>query len=66
MDEGISILTSQLKEYSVQALEEMKKVFWEGTEHWDKLLIERAEKSGQLVLSDFTKKALASFKLKQG
>jgi methylglutaconyl-CoA hydratase len=66
MDSGISILTSQLKEYSVQALEEMKKVFWEGTEHWDKLLIERAEKSGQLVLSDFTKKALASFKLKQG
>ena len=66
MDEGISILTSQLKEYSVQALEEMKKVFWEDTEHWDKLLIERAEKSGQLVLSDFTKKALASFKLKQG
>ena len=66
MDEGISILTSQLSEYSVQALEEMKKVFWEGTEHWDRLLIERAEKSGQLVLSDFTKKALASFKLKQG
>ena len=66
MDEGISNLTSQLGEYSVQALEEMKKVFWEGTEHWDKLLIQRAEKSGQLVLSDFTKKALASFKLKQG
>ena len=66
MDEGNSILTSQLKEYSVQALEEMKTVFWAGTEHWDKLLIERAVKSGHLVLSDFTKKALASFKLKQG
>ncbi len=66
MDEGISILTSQLKEHSVQALEEMKKVSEEGTEHWDELLIEGAEKSGQLVLSDFTKKALASFKLKQG
>ena len=66
MDEGISVLTSQLSEYSTVALEEMKKVFWEGTEHWDKLLIERAEKSGQLVLSDFTRKALAAFKLKQG
>jgi methylglutaconyl-CoA hydratase len=66
MDEGISILTSQLSEYSTEALEEMKKVFWEGTEHWDKLLIERAEKSGRLVLSEFTKKALAGFKLKQG
>ena len=35
MDEGISILTAQLGDYSVQALEEMKSVFWEGTAHWD-------------------------------
>ncbi len=66
MDEGISILTSQLCEYSTEALAEMKKVFWKGTEHWDELLIQRAQKSGELALSDFTKKALAAFKLKQG
>jgi methylglutaconyl-CoA hydratase len=36
----------------------MKKVFWEGTAHWDKLLKERAAISGKLVLSDFTKTAL--------
>jgi len=40
----------------------MKKVFWEGTEHWDELLIKRAEISGKLVLSDFTKEALNKFK----
>ena len=62
MDEGIDILTQQLSEYSTLALEEMKQVFWEGTEHWDELLIQRAEKSGKLALSDFTKNALAAFK----
>lgn len=62
MDEGIDMLTSQLSQYSTQGLEEMKAVFWEGTEHWDELLILRAEKSGQLALSEFTKNALKAFK----
>jgi methylglutaconyl-CoA hydratase len=42
----------------------LKKVFWEGTDHWDTLLFERAGLSGKLVLSDFTKNALASFAAK--
>ena len=62
MDEGIDILTQQLCEYSTQALEEMKQVFWEDTDHWEELLVQRAEKSGKLALSDFTKNALAAFK----
>ena len=37
----------------------MKKIFWEGTDHWDELLMQRAEISGKLALSDFTKKALS-------
>ncbi len=40
----------------------MKETLWKGTQHWDKLLSERAETSGKLVLSDFTKKALSKFK----
>ena len=40
----------------------MKKVFWQGTDHWDQLLAEKAEISGRLVLSDFTKNALKKFK----
>jgi methylglutaconyl-CoA hydratase len=43
---------------------EMKKIFWQGTEHWDELLKERAAISGKLVLSDFTKKAIEKFKTK--
>ena len=42
----------------------LKKVFWEGTEHWDDLLIERAAMSGELVLSDFSKKSISKFKKK--
>jgi methylglutaconyl-CoA hydratase len=40
----------------------MKNIIWEGTEDWDVLLLERAAISGELVLSDFTKKALRQFK----
>jgi methylglutaconyl-CoA hydratase len=42
----------------------LKKVFWEGTEHWDELLLERAAMSGKLVLSDFTRNAINAFKKK--
>ena len=62
LDNGIDILTQQLSQYNPEALLEMKKIFWEGTEHWDELLIERAQISGKLVLSDFTKEALSKFK----
>jgi methylglutaconyl-CoA hydratase len=41
---------------------EIKKITWKGTENWDTLLIERAAISGKLVLSDFTKNAIAKFK----
>ena len=45
-------------------MKELKNIFWQGTEHWDTLLKERAAISGKLVLSDFTRKAIASFKKK--
>jgi methylglutaconyl-CoA hydratase len=44
------------------ALYELKKVFWENTEHWTKLLPARAEISGRLVLSDYTRDAISKFK----
>jgi methylglutaconyl-CoA hydratase len=52
----------KLASYNPEALLDMKKVFWEGTENWDNLLYERAAISGKLVLSDFTKNALSQFK----
>ncbi|MBL7738303.1 MAG: enoyl-CoA hydratase/isomerase family protein [Chitinophagaceae bacterium] len=65
MDEAIERLSHELVRSSPQAMAEMKKVFWKGTEHWDKLLIERAAISGRLVLSDFTRNAIEKFKKKQ-
>jgi methylglutaconyl-CoA hydratase len=52
----------RLASYNPEALAALKKVFWEGTENWDKLLYERAAISGKLVLSDFTREALRQFK----
>jgi methylglutaconyl-CoA hydratase len=65
MDESILRLSNLLAHSSPEAMREMKNVFWEGTEHWDQLLTERAAISGRLVLSAFTKNAIAKFKAKQ-
>jgi methylglutaconyl-CoA hydratase len=62
LDLDLAHFTSKLASYNPEALDEMKKVMWEGTDHWDGLLLERAAISGQLVLSDFTKNALLQFK----
>jgi methylglutaconyl-CoA hydratase len=57
-------LTNQLKKSNPEAMMMLKKIFWEGTENWDTLLVERAGMSGKLVLSDFTINAINSFKTK--
>lgn len=64
MDESVIRLAESLAHSSPEAMAEMKRVFWQGTDHWDKLLIERAAISGRLVLSDFSKTAIAKFKKK--
>jgi methylglutaconyl-CoA hydratase len=65
MDESISRLANQLSHSSPEAMAELKKIFWQGTENWDDLLCKRAEISGRLVLSQFTKDAIAKFKAKE-
>ena len=62
LDLAIADFSNKLSSYNPEALIEIKKVFWEGTENWDTLLIDRAAISGKLVLSDFTKNALLQFK----
>lgn len=62
LDAAVAELAFQITTYNSEALAEMKKVLWEGTEHWDTLLIERAAITGKLVLSEATKTALAAFK----
>jgi methylglutaconyl-CoA hydratase len=62
MDEAVQKFAEHLCTYNPEAMLEMKKVFWRGTEDWDNLLAERAAISGRLVLSDFTKETLKKFR----
>ena len=64
MDAAIEVLANKLASSNPQAMSMLKKVFWEGTENWDTLLVERAAMSGELVLSDFTRNAINAFKKK--
>jgi len=64
LDEQVNKFVETLSERNPEALTNLKKIFWEGTEHWDKLLEQRAENSGRLVLSDYTKNFITNFKNK--
>jgi methylglutaconyl-CoA hydratase len=61
LDKEVENFSEKLASYNPIALVEMKKALWQGTENWNDLLAERAAISGKLVLSEFTKKALAKF-----
>jgi methylglutaconyl-CoA hydratase len=64
MDKEIQKLANRLAASNPEAMAMLKKVFWQGTDHWDELLAERAGMSGRLVLSEFTINAINSFKNK--
>jgi methylglutaconyl-CoA hydratase len=62
LDAYLEHFVGNLCSYHPEALAELKRVFWTGTEHWDALLHERAAISGRLSLSEFTRQAIAQFK----
>lgn len=62
MDRELDIFTGKLVKYNPEALLEWRRVLWEGTDHWDALLTDRAEMTGKLALSEYTKTALNTFK----
>lgn len=64
LDAAVGTLAARLAKSNPEAMELLKKAFWKGTESWDTLLIERAEMSGKLVLSEFTVNAINKFKAK--
>ncbi len=64
MDAAVDALANKLVKSNPEAMQEMKKIFWRGTEDWDNLLAERAQISGNLVTSDFTKQFIQQFKKK--
>lgn len=67
--DSVDALDAAVHEHAVElalanpeAVRAIKRVLWEGTEHWDSLLEDRAEISGGLVLSDYTRAAIRKFK----
>lgn len=61
LDEAVAALAGQLARSNPDAMAKLKQVFWEGTDDWDVRLEERAAMSGTLVLSTFTRNAIAAF-----
>ncbi len=59
LDARLRDFTKKLAGFNPEAMRLLKETFWAGTEHWPELLAARAELSGRLVLSDFTKRAIA-------
>jgi methylglutaconyl-CoA hydratase len=61
LDSALDLFARKLARTNPQAMAKMKAVFWQGTEQWERLLEERAEMSGALVTSEYTRNAIAAF-----
>ena len=61
LDSGLDSFARKLARSNPRALAQLKSIFWQGTDDWEQLLESRAEMSGSLVLSDFTRDAIAAF-----
>lgn len=62
LDEAVHQLATTLASYSPEAMAHLKRIFWEGTEHWKELLPQRASVSGNLILSEYSRTFLEKFK----
>jgi len=61
LDSALDLFARKLARTNPEAMAKMKAVFWQGTEHWERLLEERAEMSGTLVTSEYTRTAIEAF-----
>lgn len=64
LDRSVDELAHKLANSSPEAMAELKKVLWKSTDYWDSQLEQRAEISGRLVLSDYTRDFIEDFKNK--
>lgn len=59
LDADLAARTEWLAAANPEAVRELKRVFWQGTEGWDAVLSERAAISGRLVLTPAAREAIA-------
>lgn len=62
LDAAVDAHARRLADSNPEAMAEMKRIFWRGTEDWEERMTERAAMSGRMVLSEFTREALARFR----
>lgn len=62
LDAAVAAHATRLAASNPEAMREMKRIFWAGTENWESVMAERAGMSGRMVLSDFTREALGRFR----
>jgi len=61
LEKAVDNLANYLLSKNPEAQRQLKKVFWEKCENWDALLEKRAELSGKMVLSEYTKEILSGY-----
>ena len=61
LDDSVAKAARAMSQANPAAVERIKQIAWSGTEHWPTLLDQRAEMSGTLVLSEYTRTAIAKF-----
>ena len=64
LDQVLGTLAHKLATFNPEAISQLKAALWQGTDSWDQLLEDRAAMSGKLVLSEFTRNAIAAFEKK--
>jgi methylglutaconyl-CoA hydratase len=62
LDDAVYELAADLAKRSPKAMKMLKKTLWQATGYWEAQLEKRAVISGELVLSDFTRKFIEDFK----
>jgi len=62
MDQAVDKLAGELASSNPEAMRELRQILWQSTGHWHSTLEQRAEISGRLVLSDYTREFIADFK----
>jgi methylglutaconyl-CoA hydratase len=61
LEQVLGTLAHKIAAFNPEAITALKAALWANTEPWDALLEERAAMSGRLVLSEFTRNAIAAF-----
>lgn len=62
LDAAVAAHAARLAASNPEAMAEMKRIFWHDIGDWEARMAERAALSGRMVLSDFTRDALARFR----